>query len=278
MKQGFEYVGGSVPYYKSRLLDSFGISHAFFTKQGGVSGGCFESLNFALGAGDKKDSFENILENHKIAAALFGLTENDICRSYQTHTANVELVDNGHRGVGLTKPPFDRGVDGLVTAEKELLLSVRSADCVPILLADKSGSVCGAVHAGWRGTVKGIAANAVEKMESAGAKRGEILAAIGPCIGGCCYEVGPELLAEFLAVDPEYSAFFTPKGEKYMLDLVAANRFILERAGLPAENIDSSGLCTKCRSDIFFSHRVSGSNRGTMSAVIALRSRPQTTV
>lgn len=270
MNKDFVYISGDIPYYQSRLFRDNGIKHAFFTRKGGVSEGAFESLNFAVGIGEIQDDESKVMENYSIAASVFGLSKEDICRTYQTHTTVVELADEQHRGRGTVLPPFDHGVDGLVTAEKNLLLSVRTADCVPVLLCDKSKNICAAVHAGWRGTVGGITVNAVELMVKYGSERKNILAAIGPCIGSCCYEVGGEVYEEFINVSPEYSAFFRPVGEKYMLDLVCANEFILETAGLKPENISSANICTKCNEEQFFSHRRSGSVRGTMSAFICI--------
>ncbi|MBR0231751.1 MAG: peptidoglycan editing factor PgeF [Clostridia bacterium] len=259
-----------VPRYRSRLFDSYGVRHAFFTRRGGVSSGVFESLNFAVGIGFEKDDIKNVIANYAVAASVFGLKETDVCRTYQTHTSVVERATEADRGRGITLPPYDHGVDGLYTTQKDLLLSVRTADCVPVLICDKAKTVCAAVHAGWRGTVGGITLNAIERLNSLGAETRDILVAIGPCIGQCCYEVGGELLPEFTALHPGLAEFFEPRGEKYMLDLTGANRFILERAGVPPEQISCAGFCTKCRPRDFFSHRVSGSDRGTMSAFICL--------
>lgn len=266
----FIYTDGKVPFYQSRIFAAKGIKHAFFTRKGGVSKGEFGSLNFSVGSGDIKDSESNVFENHRIAAEVFGLEVSDVCRSVQTHTTVVEPVTDSDKGRGLTKEPFDHGVDGLVTCEKGILLSVRTADCVPVLLCDIEAGVCAAVHAGWRGTVGGITKNAIDIMEKKGARRENIFAAIGPCIGKCCYEVGKELLDNFASVSPEYTAFFTPAGEKFMLDLNLANKTILAEAGIPAENISVSHLCTGCDGENFFSHRRQGVVRGTLSAVICL--------
>ncbi len=270
MHNDFIYIDGKVPYYQSRLFAEKGIKHAFFTRKGGVSVREFGSLNFAVGNGEIRDSESNVFENHRIAADVFGLDASDICRSVQTHTSTIELVTALDKGRGLTKEPFDHGVDGLVTCEKDLLLSIRTADCVPVLLCDAEIGVCAAVHAGWRGTVGGITKNAIDIMERQGARRERIVAAIGPCIDKCCYEVGKELFDEFTAVSPGYSAFFTPVGAKYMLDLNLANETILRDAGIPAGNIAVMRLCTKCNGEHFFSHRRQGAIRGTLSAMICL--------
>lgn len=268
MADGFVYVDGKTPYYQSELFNKYDIKHAFFTKKGGVSKGVFESLNFAEGVGDIKDSEENVMQNYEIAANLFGLCKSDVCRTYQTHTAKVVFATEELRGVGTVKPKFDFGVDGLVTTEKDMLLSVRTADCVPVLLCDTNKKVCAAVHAGWRGTVGGITKNAVEMMISHGARIENIVAAIGPCIGKCCYEVGNEVYDEFCAKNVDHAEFFTPSGDKFMLDLNLANKKILVEAGLAEANVSVAEICTKCNGDRFFSHRLSGVNRGTMSAFI----------
>lgn len=268
MRNDFVFIDDKTPYYQSRLFNEFGIKHAFFTRIGGVSEGAFESLNFAEGVGELRDSEENVMNNYQIATEVFGLNKGDICRTYQTHTSLVELADENSRGIGTVKPKFDHGVDGLVTAEKDLLLSVRTADCVPVLLCDKNKKICAAVHAGWRGTVGGITKNAVRMMSEMGIDKDDILVAIGPCIGKCCYEVGEEVREEFVSLSPEYSAFFTPVGDKFMLDLTLANIKILEDAGISARNISCCDICTKCHEEHFYSHRRSGSVRGTMSAFI----------
>lgn len=264
----FFYVGGETPHYKSRLFDSHGIKHAFFTRNGGVSEGAFSSLNFAIGMGKVADSEENVIKNHSIAAKLFGLSESDICRSYQTHTSNVVLADNTDRGRGIILPQYENGVDGMVTTERNLLLSIRTADCVPILLCDTEKRVCAAVHSGWRGTVGGIAENAVELMVKQGASREKIIAAIGPCINNCCYEVGQELYDSFASAGFDCGILFEKMGSKYMLDLNTANKLVLNRAGIADSSISIARICTKCNSDHFFSHRRDGVIRGTMSAMI----------
>ena len=262
---------GNAFFLTSPLLDSVGAKHFFATRKGGVSEGVFGGWNFASGVGKITDTEENVLENYRIAAELFGLTAGDICRSYQAHTSFCITVSDAHRGVGTTKPKFDFGVDGLVSKTPNLLLSVRTADCVPILLYDPKRRVCAAVHAGWRGTVGRIGKNAVKEMASHGSNPKDILAAIGPCIGQCCYQVGEDVYHAFSQIG-EFGDCFAPDGEagKHRLDLTLANRRILLEAGFAEDHIDTAYTCTRCHGEYFFSHRRMGAERGTMSAFITL--------
>ncbi|HAN22104.1 MAG: hypothetical protein A2Y15_03745 [Clostridiales bacterium GWF2_36_10] len=268
MKECFIKQTVKITYYTSPLFNSYGVSHMFTTKHGGVSSGEFESLNFAVGAGEKRDTTENVIKNHAIAAGVFGLSENDICRSYQNHSVNVEVVGNEYKGTGVYKDPFPYGVDGLVTTEKNLILSIRTADCVPVLLYDFRNKISSAVHAGWRGTLGRITSNAIKKMKSLGAKTENIIAAIGPCVGVCCYEVGEEVFKLFIESDNDFNSCFINKDSKLFFDLTKANELILIKSSIKKENISSSSLCTYCNENDFFSHRRNGSNRGTMSAFI----------
>lgn len=259
-----------VIYYISPLFNSYNIPHMFSTRQGGVSEGVFGSLNFALGGGDIRDTQANVRRNHALAADVFGLTEEDICRSNQTHSSTVEIVNSTHKGKGISKQPFLRGVDGLATKEKNLILSIRTADCVPVLLYDYINKVCAAVHAGWRGTLSRISVNAIEKMRSLGAQADNIIAAIGPCVGSCCYEVGEEVYGAFISSGRAFEQCFSSRNGKLFLDLTKANELILLKSGIKEENISSADLCTCCNESDFFSHRRSGQNRGTMSALIVI--------
>lgn len=271
MREAFVKHTENITYYSSPLFDFHGISHMFTTRHGGVSSGVFESLNFAAGAGSIRDSAENVMKNHSLAAEIFGLSEKDICKSYQNHSANVEIVGAVHKGTGINKAPFPHGVDGLVTSDKELILSVRTADCVPVLLYDYKNNICAAVHSGWRGTLGRIAANAVEKMQSLGAQREFTIAAIGPCIGECCYEVGEEVYNSFTETDRDFEICFTKKNGSLYFNLTKANEIVLIKSGIAEENISSAYLCTYCNEDDFFSHRRNGANRGTMSALIVIK-------
>ncbi|MFZ0590210.1 MAG: peptidoglycan editing factor PgeF [Bryobacteraceae bacterium] len=154
--------------------------------------------------------------------------------------------------------------DALISSERGKRIGVRSADCVPILLADSETRTVAAIHAGWRGTAARIASKTVERMqEDFGTQPRNVIAAIGPSIGVCCYEVGSEVRARFADVFPELAG-----DGRVMLDLVEANRRILRAAGVPVEQIHSSGLCTCCSADEFFSYRRDPGEPGRMISFV----------
>lgn len=272
LNQQFVLHTETAAYYTSPLFDTYSVPHAFFTRHGGVSTAPFDTLNFAVGTGEKRDSAENILLNHRIAAGVFGLDETNVCRTYQTHSTTVLIADENDRGRGTVKPPYDVDVDGLVTVTDDVILSVRSADCVPILLYDIKNNICGAVHSGWRGTQGNISGVAISKMCALGSDKKDIIAAIGPCAGVCCYEVGAELYDIFTEINTDYSKYFFPKENgKYHLDLTGLNTAVLINNGIDASHISACNLCTCCNTDTFFSHRVMGKERGTMASFIMKR-------
>ena len=176
----------------------------------------------------------------------------------QIHSANVW---NAH-------PLTDRQCEGdaLVTDDVARSIGVKTADCVPILLLDAGRHAVAAVHAGWRGTAAGIAARAVEKMSlDFGSHPRDIYAALGPCIRECCYEVGPDVAAQFTSIFPERP----PVNGKQHVDLPEANRRHLAAAGIPAAHIFDSGLCTSCLPEHFFSYRREPQNPGRMISAIS---------
>ena len=155
--------------------------------------------------------------------------------------------------------------DALVTDDPGRGIGVRTADCVPVLLLDAGRRAVAAIHAGWRGTAAGIAAHAIEKMQADfGSRPADIRAALGPCIQECCYEVGPEVANNFRTLFPEWPVI----SGKWHLDLPEANRRHLTAAGVPANQIFDSGLCTFCLPEHFFSYRREPRNPGRMTSVI----------
>lgn len=264
---------GGVGYYHSTLLVSL---HAFSTRLGGVSKSPeLAGLNLAFGRGDDEGT---VLDNLGRFAAAVGFDPASVISLPQVHGTEVMPVGACDAGRGYVKPAEGSG-DGYVTADAGVTLGVKSADCVPVLLEarDQKGRVLAvsAVHAGWRGTAGGIVPNAVKALRALCGEHAEIYAAIGPCIGACCFEVGQDCVDEFVRLCGQEitSACFAPAPDgKYFGDLVRVNRLLLFAAGVPDAQIDAAALCTCCSPDRFFSHRYAAKHqsgrRGTMLSVI----------
>jgi YfiH family protein len=235
----------------SRALDDAGFANAFSTRVGGVSPFPTGDLNLA---GFDEDTAENINENRRRFLTLFE-GHWTLAACWQVHGTNVRTV-RAH------DPPNPRGederCDALTTNLARLLIGVKTADCVPILLADPRTGACAAVHAGWRGTSAQIVSRALARMrEEYGTRAGDVAAAMGPAALGCCYEVGSEVVETFKANFPaDYDSLFTPTREGHALvDLHEANRRQLIDAGVSSDNVHAAPLCTMCRTDLFFSYR-----------------------
>lgn len=251
---------------KLEYLTAEGISarHCFTTRMGGVSEGYLSSLNIGTSRGDKP---ENVLENYRILGNAIGFDPHNAVLCKQIHSDIVRTITEEHRGAGLFAPPLEP-CDGLITNVPELALVVFTADCTPILLHDPVTGAVGAVHAGWRGTVAGIAGKAVEAMaREYGCRPENIRAAIGPNIGFCHFETDADVPEALIAAfGAEMNAFIIKTGEKYHADLKAVNRWVLEQAGVG--HIDVSTECTVCQCDRFWSHRVTRGERGSQGAII----------
>ena len=290
------------------------LVHGFSTRPGGASeltttrGGqdtCEKVLNLGFTDWDKS---ERVRGNREKFFRAIGAGKMRVVALRQIHSDVVHVVvhaiDSGNESAGDTNSPGTQLADSapqgdaLITRESGVMLVVQTADCVPILLADPKRRAVAAIHSGWRGTVRRIAAKALGRMQMEfGTKPEDVMAALGPGIGQSCYEVGTEVAAEFQAQfpnarewfegpfdqladsdnDPNWLPWLTmkppghqPLSPRVQLDLIAANRAILEEAGIPARNISSSGLCTACRSDLFFSFRKERTT-GRMMAVIGIR-------
>ena len=227
----------------SPLLDVPGVRHAFFTRRGGMSEGIYASLNVGLGS---KDDPAAVRENRRRCAAHFGADQ--IVTVYQVHSPTALAVEGPWPG----DPPQG---DGVVTATPGVVCAALAADCAPILFVDPEARVVAAAHAGWKGALTGVVEGAVARMESLGAQRDRIRAAIGPCIGPKSYEVGLEFLDRFVADDPAYARFFSPgeTAEKRQFDLPG---FVLGRlAAAGVESREWIGRDTCAEPDDFFSNR-----------------------
>jgi hypothetical protein len=185
----------------------------------------------------------------------------------QVHGREVLSIDGA--GPDPWPPPRPDG-DALVTTRRGQAIAVHVADCVPILLCDPVHGVLGAVHAGWRGTVAGVLGAAIAAMTAAGARPEEIRVGMGPAIGVCCFEVGPEVVTAFRDADPHADSSIRP-GVRARIDLLDANRRRAIVAGVRGDHIAAANLCTACRPDLLVSYRRSGKSAGRMSGLIAWR-------
>ena len=258
-------------YISFPKLDSVkGVTALFTTRMGGVSKGQYASMNKTTTNGDDLNS---VKRNYEIICKAVNIDPKNLVLSKQTHTDNIRTVTKEDCGKGIFSERDYDDVDGLITNVKGIALVTQFADCTPLLFYDPVNKVIANVHSGWRGTVKQIGAKAVKRMtEEFGSNPSDIIAAIGPCIGKCCYEVDTPVYSEFEKVAGlDLSAIFTQKNDdKYMLDLWEANRQILISAGVKPENIDVTDLCTHCHSEYFHSHRATGGMRGNLAAIISL--------
>lgn len=246
-----------------------GVAHAFSTRIGGVSQREFAAMNLGFNRGDDE---ADVVENYRRFAEANGVPLMAMTAGAQDHNINVRRVTRENAGVGIWKPKDMESVDGLVTDEKDLPLVIYCADCVPLYFYDPEHEAIGLSHAGWRGTVNGMAKATVEKMQAEfGTDPAKLLAAIGPSIAKECFEVDEPCAAEFLAL-PESEAFvFDDHNGKFHVDLWECNRRYMLRCGVKPENITVGGVCSMCNSDLIFSHRVTKGKRGSNAAVLCLR-------
>ena len=262
----------TVPYLTYNSLSEINfINHAFSTRLGGVSEGEFTSMNMAFNRGDNP---ENVTENYKRICKSAGFDFDSLTASAQDHNTFVRAVTSENKGVGIYKPRDLHSVDALITNEKGVTLVTYYADCTPLFFVDIKQKAIGLAHAGWRGTVGRIGEKVVKKMtELYGTNPADIVAAIGPAISVCCYEVDKPCADNFYALsDLDSSRFVFPKENgKYMIDLFETNRQILVAAGVKNENITVSDVCTNCNSELLWSHRATKGKRGTMSAFMCIK-------
>lgn len=249
----------SIEYFESSLLSGCDfLTHAFCTRLGGVSKSDYESLNISFREGDEESS---VLQNWYRVAMAFAIPVENFLTLNQVHGDDIFVI----------KPygdylPKDNvlNYDAIVTTRDNLAICIKTADCVPVFLVDRVKKVIAVVHAGWKSTALEITAKAVQLLQKKyGSSRLDILAAIGPSIGHCCFEVD-NATAESFFKQKNNEAFLFPgaRPNKWMLDLPEANRRQLMNGGIPDANIDVSDLCTSCRQDLFFSHRGSGGITG----------------
>ena len=248
------------------VAEGISTPHCFTTRFGGVSRGALSSMNLAIKL-DETD--ENVTRNFEILGDALGFGIEDLVLTRQTHSDMVRVV-----GRSDCNGCFHRDYpecDALVTNDPGVALTVFTADCTPILFHDPLTGAVGAAHAGWRGTAAAIAAKTVETMvREFGCKAENIRAAIGPNIGFCHFETDADVPNAMLAAfGEEVRPFIRKAEEKYYVNLKEINALILRRAGV--RHIEISEDCTMCQPDRFWSHRVTGGNRGSQGAIIVCK-------
>lgn len=242
------------------------VDHLFTTRLGGVSEGCFSSMNLTAATGD---SAANVAENLRRLLPVVSGEGSRVCRTRQVH-GDVILPVTEENAAGFAADPPE--CDGLTTDGAGLLLAGKFADCVPVLLCDVKRRACAVVHAGWRGTVQRIAEKGVRAMaERYGSRPGDCIAAVGPSIGPCCFlthdDVADAARARLgAAAEPYVSP--APDGRKHV-DLKHINAALLSDCGVGAVYVCRD--CTCCMPDKYFSHRRDGLLRGSLAALIQLR-------
>lgn len=261
-----------VPYLSFPVLERTGlVKQGFSTKLGGVSQGKFATMNFTFTRGDNRS---HVLENYHRMGKALGVDVERMVLSYQTHTTNVRLVTEEDAGKGIVKERDYEDVDGLITNIPGITLVTFYADCVPLYFLDPIHQAIGLSHSGWRGTVKRMGEVTVKKMEEAfGTKAEDVIACIGPSICKECYEVGIEVAQEFMkGFDKKHwGDILSEKTDgKYLLDLWRTNEIVLLESGIKQENIQVTDICTHCNSDLLFSHRTTGNERGNLAAFLGI--------
>lgn len=235
-----------LPTVQSPLLASLpGVRHAFFTRQGGVSRGIYDSLNVGRGS---KDEPADVVENRARAAAWFGGAPEDLNTCFQIHSTIAITADGSW---GDVRPEGD----AVVTKTPGVICGALAADCAPVLLVDPEARIAAAAHAGWRGALDGVVQAAVDRMVELGARPENITGVVGPCIGPKSYEVGLEFLHRFEADSPGSGRFFKPglTDDKRFFDLPAFVLDRLETAGV--ERREWVGRDTRAEEEWFFSNR-----------------------
>ncbi len=257
-------VANGVPFFTCRALDDLpGLRHGFSTRHGGGSKlpACALNLSYV-----PWDSGGCVAENRRRFLAALGIESVPLLTLRQTHSDRIHIIRempdrwNPHEG------------DALVSSVKGVALGVQTADCLPILIADPETGIVAAVHSGWKGTLARIALKTVRVMrDTFGCRPAGLLAAVGPAIRACCYEVGAELADLFREAYPgvRLAVERAQRQGKFLLDLPAALRVQFEEAGVLPGNVHDMRACTRCGVGEFFSYRGEGKHSGRMMAVIA---------
>ncbi len=250
---------GAIEYLQASIFqDCDFLVHAFCTRQGGASQDEYASLNMSFHEGDEDN---NVLQNWGRLAAAFAIPLEQFLVVNQVHGDNIFVI-KPYGGYFSSRAEMD--YDAIVTNRANVAICIKTADCVPVFIADRIKKIIAVVHGGWRGTSLGITAKVIRLLQDQyGSSPEHILAAIGPSIGKCCYQVDSTVAESFYKQKGHEDFLFAGTGKnKWMLDLAEANRRQILDCGINEGNIEVSGCCTMCNQDVFFSHRGAGGITG----------------
>ncbi len=250
----------AIKLYTSHVIPQEGFVHGFPERHGGVSTGLRSSLNLGKRWGDDE---ANVVENRRLLAVHAGYEPSQLQIMRHVHGTAVWRVGE--------PIPDPAEFDALVCDRPGPVLGAFAADCIPLLFADPVARVIGSAHAGWRGTIGGVATNVIARMSELGSKAADIRVALGPSIGACCFEVGPEVVEQFRGVFGELANMVVAGPNKDHIDLRIVMRAQLEQARVRSEHIDDTPPCTRCEADRFFSYRRDGKDGGVHMGFIAMR-------
>ena len=260
-----------ITYFTIQPFEETGLVDSCFTSRiGGISENPYSSLNLGTKTADGK---ENIGKNYDLLFSAINIPIENGVLSDQVHKDTIKRITIADRGKGIISDSDIFEVDGMITNERGIALVTLHADCVPIYILDPVRQAIGLVHAGWKGTVLRIAQKALIQMEHFfGTKPKDCLAAIGPSIGNCCYEVDETVIDKFNQNFTNLDRFvFFKEKNKYYLDLWEANKNQLEEMGVLQRNITTSNLCTQCNNHLFYSYRFEKGLTGRMAAILQLK-------
>jgi len=268
MRTGFQLVTkGNLEYLTIPAFEETGlVKHCFTTRRGGVTTGEAASLNLSF---KRKDTPENVRKNIEIIYSAIGVDHNKIVFSDQTHSKGIHIATKDDCGKGLHRESDIFDADGLVTAQKDVPLCTFYADCVPLFFLDPNKKIIASVHSGWKSTLLEIGKEAVTVMKSLGSSERDILAAIGPSIGPCHFEVSDDVAQQFITKFGSEIVDHTI-GDKTYIDLWKTNVNILLASGIPDENITLAKRCTYCEKDRFYSYRGDNHKTGSLCGIIQL--------
>lgn len=249
-----------------------GLAAGFTTRLGGISRAPYDSMNCGLHVGDDNEA---VVRNRKNLSLLLNFPFEGWTCADQVHGNQVTIVASGEKGRGreILADAIEAS-DGLITADRNVLLASFYADCVPLFVMDPNKKVIGMAHAGWKGTAAIISQKIVEAMtERYGSNPQDLRVAIGPSIGPCCYEVDDRVVDQISKqLVRKQADWLVGKGQgKYQLDLKLVNYYMFIQAGILPAHILQSSWCTSCRNDMFFSYRADGGHTGRMAAFLGWR-------